>query len=185
MQLGLGSFHDVLVVTHFQELETACIIGNLLGLSFDRSASEYAVLVPDQVLGCPPYVPEEYTSANARVGLDLFALLSLKDVVDSFRKSHHEVFTLVAGDSLISRAAICSNLVLVDRVGHVRDQPAEEDAVHGDPLLEPGLDVMLDRPELFLPDLDSVLHHPVRLRRPHRGLNGNSLADALGRHGFL
>ena len=91
----------------------------------------------------------------------------------------------VSGDSLVRRAAVRSNLVLVDRVGYARDQPAEEDAVNSDPLLEPGLDIMLDRPELFLPDLDCILHHPVRLRRPHRRFNGNRFAYSLGRHGFL
>ena len=185
MQLGLGALHDVFVITYFQELKAFGVIGNLLGLPLDRSASEYAVLVPDQVFGRAPHVPEKDASANARVGLDLIPLLRLEDVVDGLSEAHHEVLALVARDPLVRCTAVGSDLVLVDGVGHVRDQPAEEDAVHSDPLLEPRLDVMLDRPELFLPDLDSVLHHPVRLRRPHRRLDGNGLADALGRHGLL
>ena len=51
VQLGLGALHDVLVATHFQELEAIDVVGNLLGLPPYCPATEDAFLIPDQVPG--------------------------------------------------------------------------------------------------------------------------------------
>ena len=97
----------------------------------------------------------------------LVALVGLADEPDRLGKSKHEVSALVSSDALIGRHAVDTNLVLVQRIGDVRHEPGEKHAVHFDLLLEPGLDVVLYRPQLLLPELHRVLHHPVGFGGPN------------------
>ena len=75
----------------------------------------------------------------------LAALVGRADVPDSLGKSEHKVSTLMSSDSIKGRHTIDTNLVLVQCVGNVGDEPREENAVHFDLLLEAGLDVVLYR----------------------------------------
>ena len=163
MLLCPSTLEYIFIVCNLQILKAFNIIGDFLGPPFDDPAPDNAVLGADEVLSSTPDIAQEHSNAHARVRFVLVALVGLADEPDSLAKPKHKMTTFASSDPLIGCYAVDSNFVLVERVSHIRNEPGEEQTLHIHLLPESGLDVVLDRPQLFLPQLHRVLHHPVRL----------------------
>ena len=87
MQSCPRAFEDILVIADLQVSEAGWVVRQLFRLPLRRSASHDAALGADQVFRAPPYVPQEYSRADAGVRFELLALLRLADVVDGLPKS--------------------------------------------------------------------------------------------------
>ena len=130
-----GTLDYVLIICNLQIVKAAGIIGDFFRSSLDGPASKETITGPDQVLSRPPDVAQEHAGTNTRVGLVLVALVGLEEVVDSLGEPQYKVAALVARDPLLRRHPVHADLVLVERVGDIRDQPTEQ--VDLDPPLEP------------------------------------------------
>ena len=160
---GPGVLHDVVVVRGLDVLSALGVVGVLGVLPADCAALVNPILRPNDVLSRSPHISEEDPGHQLAVRLVLVGLIIFQHEVDPLGKAHRYMSTSVSRDPLVGRAAVRTQLELVHDLGHVGDQPAEEDSSDCDPLAQLRLCEMLGRPELGLPSAHSVLHLAVGL----------------------
>ena len=80
-------------------------------------------------------------------------------------------------DPLICSPSVGADTEFVDNVSTVRYEPRKQSTTRLDPSPQSRFNIVLNRPKLPLPDLDTILHSTVAFRGAHRRFNRDGFAN--------